>query len=208
MEQRPGNRDREHDTHEGPGLEGSAVRDLEPAPGDDDSRETAPELVAERQHVGRRAADHGIEHDVQEPLEVLELIRRDLGRDVRIDRLRWQELHDSRSRGLNLAAHVERRDLEQEPFTEPVAVLERGRAHRIGHRVRTEACVPPLGEPLEPVDLGLLHPVRLLDRLVGEHLRHGGVDPALGQRCRDLRLLERRVRQIAVLYRLTSNDVP
>ena len=112
----------------------------------------APQLVAERQHVGRRAADHRIEHDVQEPLEVLELIRRDLGRDVRIDRLGGEELHDSRSRGLNLAAHVERRDLEQEPFPEPVAVLERGRPHRIGHRVRTEARVPPLGEPLEPVD--------------------------------------------------------
>ena len=56
--------------------------------------------------------------------------------------------------------------------------------------------------------LGLPHPVRLLDRLIGEHLRHGGVDPALGQRGRDLRLLERRVGQIAVLYRLTSDDVP
>ena len=52
---------------------------------------------------------------------------------------------------------------------------------------------PPLGEPLEPVDLGLLHPVRLLDRLIGEHLRHGGVDPALRQRGSHLRLLERRV---------------
>ena len=70
MEQRPRDRDREHDTHEGPGLEGSAVRDLEAAPGDDDRRETAPQLVAERQHVGRRAAYHGVEHDVQEPLEV------------------------------------------------------------------------------------------------------------------------------------------
>ena len=91
MEQRPRNRDPEHNTHEGPGLEGSAVRDLEPAPGDDDGRETAPQLVAERQHVGRRATDHGIEHDVQEPLEVLELIRGDLGRDVRIDRLRGRK---------------------------------------------------------------------------------------------------------------------
>ena len=60
----------------------------------------------------------------------------------------------------------------------------------------------------EPVDLGLLHPVRLLDGLIGEHLRHGGVDPALRQRCSHLRLLERRVGQVAVLYRLTSNDVP
>ena len=76
--------------------------------------------------------------------------------------------------------------------------MERGRAHRIGHRVRTEARVPPLGEALEPVDLGLLHPVRLLDRLVREHLRHCGVDPALGQGGSHLRLLERRVRQVAV----------
>ena len=111
-------------------------------------------------------------------------------------------------RGLRLAAHVERRDLEQEPLPEPVAVLERGRAHRIGHRVRTEARVPPLGEPLEPVDLGLLHPVRLLDGLIGEHLRHGGVDPALRQRGSHLRLLERRVGQIAVWYRLTTNNGP
>ena len=120
------------------------------------------------------------------------------GRDVRIDGLRWDELHDSGSRGLNLAAHVERRDLEEEPLPEPVAVLERGRPHRIGHRVRPEARVPPLGEPLEPVDLGLLHLVRLLDGLIGEHLRHGGVDPALGQRGSDLRLLERRVRQVPI----------
>ena len=60
------------------------------------------------------------------------------------------------------------------------------------------ARVPPLGEPLEPVDLGLLHPVRLLDRLIGEHLRHGGVDPALRQRGSHLRLLERRVGQVPI----------
>ena len=36
-------------------------------------------------------------------------------------------------------------------------------------------------EPLEPGQLGLLHPVRLLDGLIGEHLAHGGVDPALRQ---------------------------
>ena len=88
--------------------------------------------------------------------------------------------------------------MKRKPFPELVAVLERGRAHRIRHRVRTEARVPPLGEPLEPVDLGLLHPVRLLDDLIGEHLRHGGVDPALRQRGSHLRLLERRVGQIAV----------
>ena len=43
-----------------------------------------------------------------------------------------------------------------------------------------------------------LHPARLLDGLVGEELAHGGVDLALGQRGRHLRLLERRVRQVAV----------
>ena len=102
MEQRPGDRDPEHDTHERPRFERAAERDLEPAPRDDDRREAAPQLVAEREHFGRGAADHRIEHDVQEPLEVLELIRGDLGRDVRIDRLRWQELHDSRSRGPKL----------------------------------------------------------------------------------------------------------
>ena len=36
-------------------------------------------------------------------------------------------------------------------------------------------------EPLEPGQLRLLHPVRLLDGLIGEHLAHGGVDPALRQ---------------------------
>ena len=107
MEQRPGDRDPEDDAHERPRLERAAVRDLEAAPGDHDRREAAPQLVAERQHVGRRAADHGVEHDVQEPLEVLELIRGDLGRDVRIDRLRWHELHDRHSSRLRLAAHVE-----------------------------------------------------------------------------------------------------
>ena len=91
---------------------------------------------------------------------------------------------------LDLAAHVERRELEEEPFPQLVPVLEGGRPQLLVHRVRPEPRVPPLGQPLEPINLRLLHPVRLLDGLIGEHLGHGGVDPALGQRGRDLRLLE------------------
>ena len=44
-------------------------------------------------HVGRGAADHGVEHDIQEALEVLELVIGDLRRDIRVDRLRGHKLH-------------------------------------------------------------------------------------------------------------------
>ena len=76
--------------------------------------------------------------------------------------------------------------------------MHRAGPHLLVHAVRAQACVPPLGEPLQPADLGLLHLVRPLDGLVGENLGHGGVDAAPGERGGDFGLLERRVREVGI----------
>ena len=112
--------------------------------------EAAPELEPEGMHVGRRAADHGIEHHVQETLEVLKLVVRDLRRHVRIDGLRG-ELH--RKRFLRALA-VERRDLEQKPFPERGTVLQRGVLHRPGKGVGAHPALAPLGELFEAREFG------------------------------------------------------
>ncbi len=63
--------------------------------------------------------------------------------------------------------------------------LDRGVAPGVpgGAPVHPEGQDPVLAaerlQPPEPGQLGRLHPVRLLDGLIGEHLAHGGVDPAL-----------------------------
>ena len=148
-------------------------RELEPHPGDrdrvvveraGDGGEPAPELKAERVDIGRGAADDGIEHDVQEALEVLELVGGDLRRDVRIDGLRRYELHGERSRGLEPGAHVEGGDPEEEPVAERVPVPQcrlaqprpsrsRGASSRAtlraarGGRARPAACGSPARWP-------------------------------------------------------------
>ena len=187
VEQRAGDRDPDHELDDGPGLERAAERDLQARPGDHDGGEPAPELEPERMHVGRGAADDAVEHHVQEALEVLELVGRDLRGNVRIDGL----LH-------GLVAPVERRDLQEQPVAERVAVPERGVAQRAGHRVGAHPALAPLGELLKPREFGLLRPARLPGGLMREHLGHARVDPALAQRGSDPGLLECRVREIAV----------
>ena len=73
---------------------------------------------------------------------------------------------------------------------------------------RAHPTLAPLGKVLEAREFGLPQAARLLDRLVGHHLAEGRVDPAPAQRGRHTGLLERRVREMAVLCRLTTNDVP
>ncbi len=203
VEQRAGNGDPEHELDDHPRLKRAAERDLESGPGDHHGGEPAPELEPERVNVGCRAADDGVEHHVQEALEILELVARDLGRDVRVDGL----LHGGALPGLPLAAHVERRDPHAQPVAERLAILERGGLHRPGKRVRAHPALPPLGEMFEAGEFRLPHAARLLDRLVGHHLAQRRVDPALAQRSRDFGLLKSCIRQVAVFCRLRFRDV-